>query len=155
MRIHRLIPRTCAFLLVCLMTLIATNGNGQTKLKDSIIMKDGTVLSGELKGLKSGRLEFDIDNISIVKIKFDRVRLVKAITHQYRLETSDRKIYFGYIRRSDSTGILRVITKDSTFLIPLNHIAFMTSYDRSLLIPMGTTGCTFMVFLDPFLAPMP
>ncbi|MFN5646303.1 MAG: DUF481 domain-containing protein, partial [Sphingobacteriales bacterium] len=131
MRIHRSIRCSLHFLLALLLVLSVTNGYAQTKVKDTIIMKDGTVLSGELKGLKSGRLEFDIDNISIVKIKFDRIRLVKAITHQYRVETSDRKIYFGFIRRSDSTGILRILTKDSAVLIPLDKIAFMTSYDGS------------------------
>jgi hypothetical protein len=131
MRIHRSIRCSLHFLLALLLVMSVTNGYAQTKVKDTIIMKDGTVLSGELKGLKSGRLEFDIDNISIVKIKFDRIRLVKAITHQYRVETSDRKIYFGFIRRSDSTGILRILTKDSAVLIPLDKIAFMTSYDGS------------------------
>jgi hypothetical protein len=131
MRIHRFIHRSLQFLLVILLAMSVSNGYAQTILKDTIIMKDGTVLSGELKGLKSGRIEFDIDNISIVKIKFDRIQMVKAITHQYRVETSDRKIYFGYIRRSDSAGILRILTRDSAVQIPLNHIAYMTSYDGS------------------------
>ncbi|MGB4770220.1 MAG: DUF481 domain-containing protein [Chitinophagaceae bacterium] len=131
MRIHRPIQSYIQILLAILLAMGITNSYAQTNLKDTIIMKDGTILSGELKGLKSGRVEFDIDNISIVKIKFDRIQMVKAITHQYRVETSDRKIYFGYIRRSDSAGILRIITKDSSFLTPLNHIAFMTSYDGS------------------------
>ena len=131
MRIHLFKHSPLSILLACTLILAATNGYGQTQIKDTIVMKDGTVLSGELKGLKSGRIEFDIDNISIVKIKFDRIQMVKAITHQYRVETSDRKIYFGYIRRSETPGILRILTKDSAVLIPLNSIAFMTSYDGS------------------------
>lgn len=120
------------FLLPLLVTLAwTTNGYGQTKVKDTVFMRDGTILSGELKGLKSGRLEFDIDNISIVKIKYDKVRMLKAITHQYRLETSDRKIYFGYIRRGDSTGYIRITNEDTSIVIPFNQVAFMTSYDGS------------------------
>lgn len=127
------IPHHTTIVTLLLFLLYATNGYGQTELKDTIFMKDGTVLSGELKGLKSGRLEFDIDNISIVKIKFDKVRMVKAITHQYRLETSNRKIYFGYLSRADSTGYVKIRTADSSVVIPINYIAFMTSYDGSSL----------------------
>lgn len=123
----KIFPKLLLF--VALAFIAGSKAYAQTEPKDTIFMRDGTILSGELKGLKSGRVEFDIDNISIVKIKYDKIQMLKAITHQYRLETSDRKIYFGYIRRGDSTGIIRISSEDTTVLIPISHVAFMTSFD--------------------------
>ncbi len=100
------------------------------KLKDTVIMKDGTILSGELKSLKSGKIEFDIDNITIVKIKFDKIQLIKGLSHTYRIETSDRKIYYGNIRRGDQPETIKIVMGDSSTVIPLNHIAFMTSFSN-------------------------
>jgi hypothetical protein len=100
------------------------------ELKDTIIMNDGTILSGELKTLKSGRVEFDIDDISIVKIKFDKIKLIKGLSHAFRIETSDRKIYYGQIRRGDKPGSIKIEMKDSSIIIPLKHVAYLTSFDN-------------------------
>jgi len=108
-------------------------GYGQVfcqELKDTIIMNDGTILSGELKALKSGRVEFDIDNISIVKIKFDQVSLIKGLSHSYRIETSDRKIYYGNLRRGNEPGTIKVAMNDSSIIIPLDQVAYMTSFNN-------------------------
>lgn len=99
-------------------------------LKDTVVMKDGTVLSGELKSLKSGKIEFDIDNITIVKIKFDKIQLIKGLSHTYRIETSDRKIYYGNIRRGDKPETIKIVMGDSSTVIPLKKVAFMTSFNN-------------------------
>jgi hypothetical protein len=100
------------------------------ELKDTIILNNGMILSGELKSLKSGRVEFDIDNISIVKVKFDKIKLIKAQSHAFRIETSDRKIYYGNIRRGDKPGTITIESKDTTVIVPLNSVAFMTSFNN-------------------------
>jgi Protein of unknown function, DUF481 len=100
------------------------------ELKDTIILNNGMVLSGDLKSLKSGRVEFDIDNIGIVKIKFDKIRQIKGLSHTYRIETSDRKIYYGNLRRGNEPGTIKIEMEDSSIMIPLKHVAFMTSFDN-------------------------
>jgi len=116
-------------LLVCAM-VIPGRLWGQA-LKDTIIMNDGTIISGDLKTLKSGKVEFDIDNIGLVKIKFDRIRMIKGLTHTYRIETSDRKIYYGQIRRSDKPGMIKIDMGDSSAVVPLNHVSFITSLNNN------------------------
>jgi hypothetical protein len=116
-----------------ILSILLTFGSGQIfcqELKDTIIMNNGMILSGELKSLKSGRVEFDIDNISIVKVKFDKIRMIKALSHAYRIETSDRKIYYGNIRRGDKPGTIKIESKDTTVIVPLNSVAYMTSFDN-------------------------
>ena len=98
--------------------------------KDTVIMNDGMVFSGDLKSLKSGKIEFDIDDVGIVKIKFDRIKMIKSLSHVFRIETSDRKIYYGNIRRGDKPGTLRIETKDSSIIIPLNRVSTFTSFDN-------------------------
>jgi hypothetical protein len=113
-----------------LVTVSITIPSFSQDLKDTVIMKDGTVLSGELKSLKSGKIEFDIDNIAIVKIKFDKIQHIKALSHTFRIETSDRKIYYGNIRRGDQPGTLKIVMGDSSTVIPLKQVAFMTSFNN-------------------------
>ncbi len=115
-------------LLVCAM-VIPGRLWGQA-LKDTIIMNDGTIISGDLKTLKSGKVEFDIDNIGLVKIKFDRIRMIKGLSHSYRIETSDRKIFYGQIRRGDKPGTIRIESADSATIVPLNHVSFITSFNN-------------------------
>jgi hypothetical protein len=115
--------------LATLLVLSSALAYGQ-ELKDTIIMNNGMILSGELKSLKSGRVEFDIDNISIVKVKFDKIKMIKALSHAYRIETSDRKIYYGNLRRGDKPGTIKIESKDTTVIIPLNTVAYMTSFDN-------------------------
>jgi hypothetical protein len=100
------------------------------ELKDTVIMNDGMIFSGDLKSLKSGKIEFDIDDVGIVKIKFDKIRMIKSMAHAFRIETGDRKIYYGTIHRGDKPGTIRVETKDSSIIIPLNQVSTLTSFDN-------------------------
>jgi hypothetical protein len=128
-------PGSIVFFKLLLLTVIcmshAQTSHGQ--VKDSIFMKDGTILSGELKALKSGRIEFDIDNISIVKIKYDKIKMIRGVSHAYRIETSDRKIYYGYLRRTDVPGTVKVDMKDSIATIPIHNISTLTSLNSKSL----------------------
>lgn len=117
------------YVLISLMILGPLASFSQAQ-RDTIIMNDGTVLSGELKTLKSGKLEFDIDNIGIVKIKYDRVRMIKGLSHSYRIETSDRRIYYGQIRRGDKPGTIKIESADSSNVVPLNRVSFITSFNN-------------------------
>lgn len=124
--------KTCFLQIIALLllTVLISFPSFSQGLKDTVIMKDGTVLSGELKSLKSGKIEFDIDNITIVKIKFDKIQLIKGLSHTFRIETSDRKIYYGNIRRGDQPGTLKIVMEDSSIVIPLKQVAFMTSFNN-------------------------
>jgi hypothetical protein len=117
------------YVLISLMILGPLASFSQTQ-RDTIIMNDNTILSGELKTLKSGKVEFDIDNIGIVKIKYDRIRMIKGLSHSYRIETSDRRIYYGQIRRGDKPGTIKVVSVDSTRIVPLNRVSFITSFNN-------------------------
>jgi hypothetical protein len=120
-----------SFLLSLAAGLLAFGGvYSQSKPKDTLFMKNGAVLSGELKGLKSGKFQFDADDLTLLNIKFDKIRMFKGLTHPFRIETSDRHIYFGSIHKGEETGMIRIQTKDSSIFIPIDHIAYMTPFDQ-------------------------
>jgi len=67
---------------------------GKAQFKDTLFFKNGSVLVGELKSVSLGKAVFDEDNMDILNIKVTKIRALRAITHIYRLETIDGRIFF-------------------------------------------------------------
>jgi hypothetical protein len=107
-------------------TLIA-----QVKPNDTLYMNNGQFFIGELKQLKSGKVEFDIDDAALVKIKYDKIKTIKGLSHQYRIETSDRKIIYGQLLPGDKKGILHVQTPDTVYNIPLEQVSYLTFFNNT------------------------
>lgn len=121
----RPIKQTLFTIVICLNVLSLF---GQTQ--DTVILRDGTKLPGEIKQLKSGRLEFDIKNVGIVKIKFDKLSAFKGTTREYRVETSDRRIFFGKIEPADSARRIMVTMPIGMAVIPINNISSLTPLEQ-------------------------
>ena len=101
----------------------------QSQHKDTLFLHDGQILSGELKKYQYGKIEFDMDNVQIVNVKYTKVRTIRTHQHIYRVETADRRIITGIIKPSEDDGIIRIQSVDSTFFIPINHVTLITAFD--------------------------
>jgi len=86
--------------------LIIIPFSGMTQVKDTLYFKNGTRLIGELKSISLGKVKFDDDNMDVLNIKVTQIRTVKAVTHIYRLETIDGKIYYTSLEPGSSGKVL-------------------------------------------------
>jgi hypothetical protein len=84
-----LIKNICCYLVFAILSFTAN-----AQIKDTLFFKNGSVLVGELKSISLGKAVFDEDNMDILNIKVTKVRALKAVSHIYRLESIDGKIYF-------------------------------------------------------------
>ncbi|MEY3351465.1 MAG: hypothetical protein RIQ50_1576 [Bacteroidota bacterium] len=83
---------------------------------DTLLLKNGQLLSGELKAWEKGHIRFDIAKAGVVSVYFRDVLSLSASKKRYRLNTSDKEILFGtieinaeeYLSISDSTITKRV-----------------------------------------------
>jgi Protein of unknown function, DUF481 len=108
-------------------SLISHSASAQ--LKDTLFLHDGQILSGEFKKFQYGKIEFDMDNVQIVNVKYNKIRTIRTHQHNYRVETADRRIITGVIKPAENDGIIRIQTKDSVILIPIDQATLITAFD--------------------------
>jgi hypothetical protein len=85
--------------------------------KDTVYLKNNTVLVGELRSFKMGKAEFDGDGIGIVNIKYDQIKTWYAQSNLFRVETTNRKLLFGKMVPSKNNG--ETIIKNGMSILPL------------------------------------
>jgi Protein of unknown function, DUF481 len=101
------------------------------QIKDTLFFYNKTLLIGEFKKIKLGRIEFDGDGIGDVSIKYDKVTTIKAKSHLYRVETPDTKLLYGYIESSDKPGYINILTDNGVVEIKLTNIISLLFYAKN------------------------
>ena len=97
---------------------------------DTIYLRNGQVFVGEFVKVKEGRFEFDINDGGLVKIKYDKVKSLKAVSHTYRITTTTRKIYFGQLQGDSEDGYIKVSSGDSVVFLNFRSIAEIEFFDK-------------------------
>ena len=84
--------------------------DAHAQTKDSLFLKGGQVLIGELKGFLLGKVEFDDDVVRVVTIKSSNIKTMKASLHLFQLETIYYDLYYTTVRPAQEGMVL--INKD-------------------------------------------
>jgi len=100
--------------------------------KDTLFFYNKTKIVGELLQIKLGRIEFDADNIGVVKIKNTKVESIHASSRSFRIETLQGEELQGYLMRSDRPGrvVINAIVESSE--IPIVDIVNLIYYGQTL-----------------------
>lgn len=70
---------------------------------DIVVMVNGDAITGEIKGLERGKLDYNTDDIGRLSIKWTKVRRITS-RHYFEVEVSSGRKYFGQLLASDSDG---------------------------------------------------
>jgi hypothetical protein len=108
-------------------TLLTISAMAQQK--DTLFLHDGQILSGELKKYQYGKVEFDMDNVQLLNVKYNKISTIRTHQHSYRVETADRQIITGIIKPTKNDGIIRIQSADSTYFIPISMVTLITAFD--------------------------
>jgi len=116
MYIH--LPRSAPLAAAALLLVLARPATAQKA--DTLLLRNGDRIIGEVKQLENGLLEYKTDNIGIISVKWDRV---VSLTSRWYYEVEDRRgiRYFGTFARPDSTGYLAVALTGVT-PVPLSDV---------------------------------
>lgn len=91
---------------------------------DTLLLRNGDRIIGEVKELRNGLLEYKTDNIGTIKVKWDRVvRLTSRL--YFEVERRDGRRLFGSFPHIDTTDVLAVAL-DQIHMVPLDEIVQIT-----------------------------
>lgn len=124
----KLIKNICSYLVFAVIPFTA-----DAQIKDTLFFWNGSILVGELKSLSLGKAVFDEDNMDILNVKVTKIKALRAVSHIYRLESIDGKIYFTTIETGREGHVLIKDEFNNTEEMPLENI-------RNLVPLSGKTG---------------
>jgi hypothetical protein len=102
--------RTRSALLAAALLLVAIPSSAFAQKTDSVLVRNGDLMVGEMKSLKRGQLEFKTDAMSTVYVKWPRI--VNVTTQKtFEIELTDGSIFFGTLSAGTQDSV--VIRTDS------------------------------------------
>jgi hypothetical protein len=107
--------------------------------KDSIILYNGQVLIGEVQGASLGTMSIDDIDMKIQNIKLYKIRILK-IQHRFKIETVDKKFYYGTLKTTDKEGWVNIHTiEGGNIEIHITKIYHLISLDKDILKRLNGT----------------
>ena len=87
---------------------------------DTVALRNGDVVTGEIKRLSRGKLEYSTDDMGTVYIKWERVRLITS-NQILEVEVRSGRKYFGTLELGADSGLVVVdaLTREDTLNIAL------------------------------------
>src|ERR1700759_5222602 len=75
--------------------------------RDSIILYNGETLIGAIQGSTLGSITIDDIDLKMLNIKLYKIKSL-IIHDRFKIETIDKKIYYGTLRTSDKDGYVDI-----------------------------------------------
>ena len=98
---------------VLFFVFVATACSGMTgygQRADSVYLFNGQVLIGEVKDGTLGSLSIDDVDMKVIKVKLYKIRRMN-ITENFKINTLDKRTYFGVLNASDTAGWVNIRTE--------------------------------------------
>jgi hypothetical protein len=112
---ERFVKRRFRFgLLLVGAALLAVPGLAQKT--DVIVMNNGDVVTGEIKGYGQGKLSLDTDHSGVISIKWSKIVSIKS-DKQFDIETTDGVHHYGSFEPSDPPGRLVIVSESQPIAI--------------------------------------
>jgi len=108
--------------------ILCFKASGQVD-KDTIVLYNGQILIGEIQLANYGAISIDDIDLKLVNIKMFKIK--KLIIHErFKIETIDKKYYYGSMNTSDREGWVDIHTVDGqTIPVHITHIYLLISLE--------------------------
>jgi len=128
-----------------LVLLTAVSSTAHAQKTDVVRLANGDRLTGEVKRLKKGQLEFSTDDAGTVFLEWDKIVSLEA-ARQFDVTTSDGRRFFGSLEEGaprvlivrEGTDVVSLPTADVTVITPIG-VSFWSKLDGSLDIGFSYT----------------
>lgn len=104
--------RSSIFLL-CLLPVLLFSSPLSADKTDVVVLQNGDKITGELKGLHRGKLEFSTDSMGTVFIEWDDIEAIISSTGQ-SVELSDGQRYYGPLAKAENEDTVQINTEQGT-----------------------------------------
>lgn len=109
-------------LLLLLMLCFSTRTFAIELEKDTVYLRDGEVLVGDIRELRLGLLSFNSKDVGIISLKLSKIKTINSSSDTLRVETANKDIYYGAIKPSDKEGWVYVVTESHRHHIEISNI---------------------------------
>ena len=133
-------------LLFCLAFICLSTLTIQAQKNDTIYMRNGDRITGELKKFEYGLLDLKTDAMQTVSIEFDRINTIHSLKFfEIRMKSGEK--FFGHLQKSDVLSTVNVITVTDTLpkrlwdiilIVPIKR-TFFQKIDGSLDLGLSYT----------------
>ena len=118
---------------IVLFAICCFAGKAFCQKKDSIILYNGQVLIGAVQQANLGSISIDDIDLKIMNIKLFKIRRL-VIHDRFKIETVDKKIYYGSMTTTGKEGWVDIHTTDGTDMsIHITDIYQLISLDNRFL----------------------
>jgi len=105
---------------VAALVLALIPGSAEAQKTDSVTVRSGNRVVGEITGLQRGQLEFSTDEMGTVYVKWPEVVTVRT-DKMFEIQLGDGTVYFGSLGSGEQESV--VVTTDSgTVVLPTQSI---------------------------------
>jgi uncharacterized protein DUF481 len=102
---------------------------GQPKT-DVVTLGNGDRITGEIKGLARGRLEFSTDDVGTLEIEWVKIMKVEAI-REFEVITTDGRRLLGSLGRSPVNQAVLLVTTTGELSLPVSDVTEMAPIGKS------------------------
>ncbi len=107
---------------------VAAQGQART---DVVTLANGDRITGEVKRLERGQLEFKTDDAGTLYLEWDKLISVVAITRQVEVLTTDGRRFLGTLGPAAARDVA-VITPEGIAPVPMSDVTLITPIGTSL-----------------------
>lgn len=113
-----------------LLILLSLGSTAPAVAQEFIIHVNGDSINGDVKGFQRGKLEFEIPGGSSTYIEFDDIATIGSSDY-WDIEFDDQTRTFGTLAPGSEPGMVRVVTAEGAWEVPLQSIVMLTSLKTS------------------------
>jgi len=115
----RLLP-----VLLAAAALAATDSSLLAQKTDTLVVRNGDVMTGEFQELQRGKVEYDTDAASTIYVKWTRVLTAKT-DKRFEIDLEDGSRYFGGLEQGDKPNEVRIVAARDTLVVATQAIVRM------------------------------
>jgi len=97
---------------------------------DEVVFYRGDVLTGTIKGLSRGRLDYNTDDLNRVSIEWEKVARIKS-KDRFEIELTNAVDYVGYIENGEKDGEMVIVTETQR--------VYLRNYNVVRITPLGSS----------------
>ena len=115
------------FIVGMVMCLISNKSFAQAK--DTIVLKNGQTLIGEVQYADLGNISIDDVDLKMQNVKLYKIKKL-VISEKLRIETVDKKHYFGSLKTAEKEGWVNILTVSGEIIVmPIVNIYQLISLE--------------------------
>lgn len=111
--------------LLFLVGLMGSSDGAFAQKTDTLILHNGNIITGEVKRLSRGKLEYSTDDMGTVYVEWDKI-IHLISTDAFEVELSSTAEYFGTLDATEEPGKLRVLNPAYSIALDMDSVIRIT-----------------------------